>query len=105
MNENPAIHNSTVVDISGWNNNGVFITNDGSANKSVSGVINNALSFDGVDDYVSQPATLGSAGTVCFWLDPEYAAGARPEYFFASSESANNFFTLQNWNYGNTYWG
>ena len=52
LDENPASHGVAISDLSGWGNNGTLYTNDGSTNKSVPGVVNNALSFDGVDDYV-----------------------------------------------------
>jgi prepilin-type N-terminal cleavage/methylation domain-containing protein len=57
MDENPAIHNSTIFDLSGWGNNGTLSTGDGSTSKSVIGVVNNALYFDGSNDYVILPAT------------------------------------------------
>jgi prepilin-type N-terminal cleavage/methylation domain-containing protein len=51
LNESPAIHGTTISDLSGWGNNGTLTTNDGATNKSAEGVVNGALSFDGVDDY------------------------------------------------------
>ncbi|MDP1624281.1 MAG: type II secretion system protein, partial [bacterium] len=53
LDENPAIHGTTMVDSSGNGNNGTLFTNDGATNKAVAGVVGGALSFDGVDDYVS----------------------------------------------------
>jgi len=66
FDENPASHGTIISDLSGWSNNGILYTNDGTANKSVSGVVNNALSLDGVDDYVNagNPASLQIADTV-----------------------------------------
>jgi len=52
MDEDPAIHGTTIADNSGYGNHGTLSTNDGSTNKSVEGKMNRALSFDGVDDYV-----------------------------------------------------
>jgi len=71
LDENPAIHGTTIADLSGWGNNGILYTNDGATNKSVPGVVNNALSFDGVNDYVSVPnnSSLQITGelTLIFW--------------------------------------
>lgn len=53
LNEDPAIHNSTIADSSGSSNTGTFTTNDGSTNKSLTGQIGKAIDFDGVNDYVS----------------------------------------------------
>lgn len=53
MDKTSAIHNSIVFDSSGQGNYGTLVTNDGTTNKAVVGIINNALSFDGVDDYVN----------------------------------------------------
>lgn len=52
LDENPAIHNSVIVDFSGNGNNGTLKTNDGEMNKSVAGQVKNAIQFDGVDDYI-----------------------------------------------------
>ena len=52
LDEDPAVHDTVIADLSGWGNNGTLKTSDGATNKSVPGVVNNALSFDGVNDYV-----------------------------------------------------
>jgi len=54
MNDNAA--NSTVVDTSGNNNDGTFLSGgsaDNTANHSVDGANGTALEFDGVDDYIN----------------------------------------------------
>lgn len=70
LDENPAIHNSTISDLSGWGNNGTLITNDGATNKSVVGVVNNALTFDGVNDYVDVGDINENPETVELWFKP-----------------------------------
>jgi Concanavalin A-like lectin/glucanases superfamily len=52
LDENPAIHGTTVADASGNGNAGTLVTNDGSTNKSVSGKVGTAITFDGVDDHI-----------------------------------------------------
>jgi prepilin-type N-terminal cleavage/methylation domain-containing protein len=47
-----AAHESAIFDSSGQGNHGTLYTSDGSTNKAVIGVVNNALSFDGANDYV-----------------------------------------------------
>ncbi len=73
LDENPAIHGTTISDLSGWGNNGTLYTNDGATDKSVPGVINNALSFDGVDDYVNvpNPHSLLTSVSVETWIKPD----------------------------------
>jgi Concanavalin A-like lectin/glucanases superfamily/Domain of unknown function (DUF4185) len=51
LDENPAQHNTTIVDSSGLNN-GTLVTNDGASNKSVAGRIATGIQLDGVDDYI-----------------------------------------------------
>lgn len=77
LDENPASHGVAISDLSGWGNNGTLYTNDGSTNKSVPGVVNNALSFDGVDDLITISAASQlaiSAITVSAWVYPTEAA-------------------------------
>jgi prepilin-type N-terminal cleavage/methylation domain-containing protein len=65
---------STTYDISGWENNGIFYTNDGASDKSVLGVVDKALFFDGIDDYVNcgNPESLKSVnGTAALWAKAE----------------------------------
>jgi hypothetical protein len=52
MDKASAIHNSIIFDSSGQGNHGTLYTSDGSTNKAVTGMVNNALSFDGADDYL-----------------------------------------------------
>jgi prepilin-type N-terminal cleavage/methylation domain-containing protein len=52
MDENPASQGTVIKDMSGWGNDGTLNTGETGINKSVTGVMGNALSFDGVDDYI-----------------------------------------------------
>jgi prepilin-type N-terminal cleavage/methylation domain-containing protein len=74
LDENPASNGTQISDISGWNNHGTLVTNNDIANKSVVGVINNALDFDGSSDYVNFPISivnnLESEATFSFWVKP-----------------------------------
>jgi prepilin-type N-terminal cleavage/methylation domain-containing protein len=58
MDENPASQGTIIKDLSGWGNNGTFNTGEVGVNKSMPGVVGNAISFDGVDDYVEGPNLL-----------------------------------------------
>ena len=53
LNENPAIHGTTIVDSSVAGNNGTLSTGDGSTNKSVTGKISGGITFDGTNDRVT----------------------------------------------------
>jgi len=73
MDDNAA--NSTVVDTSGYNNDGTFYSGgsaDNTANHSVDGANGTALEFDGVDDYVGLTITsdlgLSDSMTASFWI-------------------------------------
>jgi prepilin-type N-terminal cleavage/methylation domain-containing protein len=63
LDEDPAVHDTVIADLSGWGNNGTLKTSDGATNKSVPGVVNNALSFDGVNDYVDAGSGISNLGT------------------------------------------
>jgi prepilin-type N-terminal cleavage/methylation domain-containing protein len=74
LDESPAVHEDTIYDMSGWGNNGIFYTNDGVSDKSVLGVVDEALFFDGTDDYVNcgNSEVLKSAnGTAALWAKAE----------------------------------
>jgi len=68
LDENPASQGTTILDLSGWNNNGTLNTNNGTTNKSASGIINNALNFDGSGDYVFVPYSPALAPTEAITL-------------------------------------
>jgi prepilin-type N-terminal cleavage/methylation domain-containing protein len=70
MDESPAYHGTEIKDLSGWGNHGTLYTNEGTAvNKSEIGVINGALSFDGIDDYVDVPNPgLITNGSIETWF-------------------------------------
>jgi prepilin-type N-terminal cleavage/methylation domain-containing protein len=72
LDENPASQGTTIKDLSGWGNNGTLNTGETGVNKSVSGVVGNAISFDGVDDYMNcgnnTSLNITSAGTWEVWL-------------------------------------
>jgi hypothetical protein len=77
LNENPAIHGTTLVDDSGQGHNGTLSTNDGSTNKSVTGQIGQAIYFDGTDDYGYAPDVtggydfaVGASFTLSAWIKP-----------------------------------
>jgi hypothetical protein len=55
LDENPALHGATIFDLSGWGNNGTLNTGSDGLDKSAEGVVNGAISFDGVDDYIDIP--------------------------------------------------
>jgi len=83
LNEDPAIHDTEIVDSSFHGNDGALSTGDGEADKSVAGKINTAIDFDGTDDYIRVPYNIslycGSQMTVSFWVKSgktDYAANA-----------------------------
>src|SRR3989339_171669 len=53
LNDDPAVHGSTLTDSSGQSTNAVLFTSDGSTNKSTTGKLNKAIQLDGTNDYVS----------------------------------------------------
>lgn len=79
MNEPNASNGSTILDTSGLANNGVLTTNEGTASKSVTGVMGGALSFNGLDDYITagtQGAPTGNqARTIAAWIKPMGTGG------------------------------
>ncbi|MCB0421895.1 MAG: hypothetical protein KDD61_12925 [Bdellovibrionales bacterium] len=74
LNEASPSHNDTISADVGYVN-GTLVTNDGTTNKSVDGKLGRALSFDGIDDYVSVPDNPnfdpGGQASWCLWLRPE----------------------------------
>jgi len=71
------------------------------------GKYGSGLYFDGVDNYVSGLPAIWDVGSISFWLLPDYPAGARKEYYIARIQGVigSDFFTLQNWDNGFSYWG
>ncbi|MBA7676163.1 hypothetical protein ES703_84404 [subsurface metagenome] len=69
------------------------------------GRIAECLYFDGLNDYVHQPALMPDVGTLELWLDPINAAGVVSESFFGASTALAFAFDCLNWDVGNTYWG
>jgi prepilin-type N-terminal cleavage/methylation domain-containing protein len=72
MDENPASQGTVIKDMSGWGNDGTLSTGETGVNKSVAGVVGQAISFDGVDDYIDLPSSailrLGNEGTIAIWV-------------------------------------
>ena len=66
-----------------------------------------AVQFDGVDDHIATDVVFAPPeGTVAFWMRPDNAAGTTPEYMVSVVQNDGlDYFTLQNWNDGSTYWG
>jgi prepilin-type N-terminal cleavage/methylation domain-containing protein len=81
FDENPAVHGTVIQDLSGWGNNGTLSTGDGSTNKSTTGVINNALIFDGINDFINLSSYIavssGNPWTVELWFRPTTIAWRR----------------------------
>lgn len=122
LDESPASNGTTIIDSSGNGKNGTLITNDGLTNKSVPGIIGQALSFDGVGDYINlgNPTTLKPATfTITLWVYPKeskwmyylskgyYAANhialgyhtTYPGWWIAYNLSSNNWgtFVMNRW--------
>ncbi len=74
LDENPQTHLGYVADYSGNNNPGTFYSYEGTINKAVNGKVSNALSFDGINDYVEIPnaASLGPIEELSIeaWINP-----------------------------------
>lgn len=70
-------------------NNGIFHTNEGFINKSVSGKLNGAISFDGTDDYARTTNNLGISGaqprTVSLWFKPGNKQGRQDLFSFGNA--------------------
>ncbi len=75
LDENPATDTSAIADSSGNSNNGVLTTNDGAANKSVGGQFDQAISFDGTDDYILIPRPITDDFTISFWFSSTQVVG------------------------------
>jgi hypothetical protein len=100
---------TTIADMSGSNNNGTI----GGATWTTSGKFGNALSFNGVNDYVNIPNPTGlnsTTGTVCFWMKTNGiwgTDGASPsDHGFIigrhdATGSYNGFYIVQNPTTGN----
>jgi prepilin-type N-terminal cleavage/methylation domain-containing protein len=84
--DEPATQGATIFDLSGWGNNGTLVTNDGSTDKSTEGIINGAITFDGVDDYVGVNGTRYNNFTITYWAKCNNFSGS--EYEVISDDSA-----------------
>ncbi|MCD6528248.1 LamG domain-containing protein, partial [bacterium] len=75
---------TTIIDSSGNGNNGILHTGDGE-NKSQSGVVGNALYFDGTDDYVDfnpfGPGETPDVFTFSFWMYNQIPTGTTSHCF------------------------
>ncbi|MCB0420814.1 MAG: hypothetical protein KDD61_07450 [Bdellovibrionales bacterium] len=71
LNEATAIHNSTIVDEVG-SQDGTFVTNDGSTEKSILTPTGSGIELDGADDYISLPNNAifnpGGIMSSCLWF-------------------------------------
>ena len=63
------------MDVSGKNRYATLLGFESNQSIWVAGRIGNAIRFDGVNDYATVPATLGSNFTVCFWIKTTSNAG------------------------------
>jgi prepilin-type N-terminal cleavage/methylation domain-containing protein len=79
MDENPATQGAVIKDMSGWGNNGTLNTGETGVNKSVAGVMGQAISFDGVDDYINcgndNSLNISGSITVGIWINPTLESG------------------------------
>jgi prepilin-type N-terminal cleavage/methylation domain-containing protein len=89
MDEASASNGTQISDISGWGNDGTLVTNNGTDSKSVPGVINGALSFDGDGDYVDcgnkTSLNIDNNFTIEIWLksnqDKTYSVISKGSWF------------------------
>jgi len=108
LDEDSAIHGTVIADLSGWGNNGTLSTGDGAVSKSVPGVVNNALSFDGVNDYVSlgNPPSLQIADTVTIegWVYLKSQPGTIQAWFGNGYTQAGSIFIGAHSAVGGSWW-
>lgn len=105
LNENPAIHLTIIYDETVNNNDGTLTTNDGATNKSVTGHIGQALSLDGVNDYVglSSAATQNNLMSVFAWvnvinlstMDGSYGGGVVMSYTASNCNAGDYFLSVK----------
>jgi len=95
MDENPATQGTTIKDMSGWGNDGTLNTGETGVNKSVAGVVGNAISFDGVNDYVDcgigASLNIAEAITIEAWVKPNAITGV---HRMVNKKSAYEFLLL-----------
>ncbi len=97
LDESPAYHNSTIKDLSGYGNNGtLFASPTDPNNKSTSGKVGGALSFDGVDDYVYVPGTQSllngtTKATIVVWVRTLGTSGSHRHIAGWRDESDTDF--------------
>jgi len=118
LDENPGQDGTTIADWSGNGNNGTFTTGEGNTNKSANGIIDRALTFDGVNDYVNVPSVNPtSAITVSSWVKSANTTGYSGVWQLVSKYNAyilgtdstgskNVCFIIYNssgWQYGSCY--
>lgn len=101
MNENPAIHNTRILDTTNLNH-GTLTTNDGTMNKSVDSV----LTFDGVNDWVGllEPPAVStniSVGSIFAWIRTTGAGtgfrGIVVKQFAYGMFLQDNIFVIRDW--------
>lgn len=66
LDETPISNGSTVADSSGYGNTGTLVTDNGATNKSTTGKLSNAMTFDGTSDSISV-ANSSSLGLTTAW--------------------------------------
>jgi prepilin-type N-terminal cleavage/methylation domain-containing protein len=115
MDENPATQGTTIKDMSGWGNNGTLNTGETGVNKSVAGVMGQAISFDGVDDYINcgfgQSLKPNNKLSISVWVKMETPSTSRQpsilgnSYYTAGAVSGYRLMIVPNgtWN-GASYW-
>jgi prepilin-type N-terminal cleavage/methylation domain-containing protein len=120
MDEASASNGTQISDISGWGNDGTLVTNNGTDSKSVPGVVNGALSFDGDGDYVDcgndSSLNLTDMITVEVWVKVSSLAtsdrivehaqwGPRRGYYFNTNTTSVGFVVqCDDVGYGSSYY-
>lgn len=96
LNDSPATHNSTIVDLTG-KHNGTLVSNDGSTNKSDTGIVGQCISLDGSDDNIIIPGhtdfdiPTGAKMTFMGWYSRSGTLGAEVASGMSTGASSSSF--------------